>query len=132
MHLIIETGHQIKMPDKSAVCPLPNFRLQLVIGLCQTIIVAAKLLPAEFFQPFGVVVHTPCFTARRRLDKVCGADQILHIPEKDTLLLAPRHKESVQFHSAQNVDLSRVFLLKAPDFRVIGRKIHGDIRIHVP
>ena len=59
------------------------------------------------------------------------ADQIFHIIQERLLILVPRHKEPVKFHSAQNVDTPPVLLLKETDLFVIGGEIHGDIRIHV-
>ena len=130
-HLIIKAGHQVKVPDKSTAGPFIDFRLQLIIGLCQAVVVSAELLPAELFQPVGSVIHTSIFSAGRGFYKMGRADQVFHIIQKRLFILVPRRKEPVKFHTAQNVDLPPVFVLKGADLFIIGGEIHSDIRIHV-
>ena len=130
-HLIIKAGHQVKVPDKRTAGPFVDFRLQLIIGLCQAVVVSAEFLPAELFQPVGGVIHTSIFSAGRGFYKMGRADQVFHIIQERLFILVPRRKEPVKFHTAQNVDLPPVFVLKRADLFIIGGEIHSDIRVHV-
>ena len=131
MQVIVEARDQVKMTDESAVQPVTDLCLKVIICPCKPIIITAEMLSAALCQALRCVIHRKKISICT-LHIVHGPDQIFHLFQKSGLLLIPRLKEHIQFRAAQNIQPAAEGLLQAADLLIILLQFHPDFRIHMP
>ena len=118
------------MAYKGTLQPVINLCFQLVIGLCQAIVIAVKKPAAPFCKNLRCIIHRKQFSGRA-LRKMRGADHELHLFKKTRLFFSLRLIENIKFHAPQNIHFSAEELLHPADLCIICLQIHPDIGIHV-
>ena len=130
MHLVIETGDQIKMSDKGTVRAVIYRLLQCIIGGRKRIIISAEKCFAQFLQDLRGIIYRHSGNPYGDIHIMCRTDDIFRLNLPVFSPDAVRIVNGIEFNTAQKVDLVILFFQTA-DLTIICVPAHMDIRVHM-